>query len=180
MIMAKPKIATAWLAGCSGCHMSFLDIDEAIVSLADKVEFTRSPVTDIKEFSPVDVGIIEGSVANISDEETLKNLRANCKILMAWGDCSCFGGIMTLRNLFDKRAVLRRAYVETESTAQGKLPTSEELPRLLDQVRPPNEIVKIDCYVPGCPPNAKVILYALGQLLEGKIPVLPSEMMRFD
>ncbi|MEW6033370.1 MAG: NADP oxidoreductase [Chloroflexota bacterium] len=178
--MAKAKVATAWLAGCAGCHMSFLDIDEAIVNLASQVEFTRSPVTDVKEFSPVDVGIFEGAVTNTDNEETLKKLRANCKILMAWGDCACFGGIPTMRNLFDKSEVLRRGYIETESTGKGKVPSSEELPRLLEQVMPANQVVKVDCYVPGCPPSSKAILYALGQLLKGRIPVLPSELMRYD
>ncbi len=178
--MAKPKIATAWLAGCAGCHMSFLDIDEAIVALSKQVEFTRSPITDIKEFSPVDVGIVEGAVTNTENEHVLKELRANCKILMAWGDCACFGGIPTMLNLFDKDEALRRVFIESESTVNGKIPSSEDLPKLLKQVKPVNQVVKVDCYVPGCPPSAKAIYYAVAQLLEGRIPVLPSEMMRFD
>ena len=178
--MGKPKVATAWLAGCAGCHMSFLDIDEAIIGLADLVEITTSPITDFKEFSPVDLGIIEGAVANKDNEEVLKNLRSKCKILMAWGDCSCFGGIVTMRNLFNKDEVLRRGYIETESVKDGIIPSSEELPAILEQVKPPNQIVKIDCYVPGCPPSAKAILYAVSEILQGRIPVLPSEMMRFD
>lgn len=178
--MTKVKIATAWLAGCAGCHMSFLDIDEAIIELAKQVEFTRSPITDIKKFTPVDVGIVEGAVSTTNDEEVLKKLRANCKILMAWGDCACFGGIVTMRNLFSKEEVLRRGFVETESTKEGRIPFSEDIPPLLEQVRPVNQVVKVDCYVPGCPPTSKAIHYALTELLEGRIPVLPSEMMRFD
>lgn len=178
--MAKTKIATVWLDACSGCHMSFLDIDEAIIELANQVEFTRSPITDIKEFSPVDVGIVEGAVGNEEEEEVLKELRKNCKILMAWGDCACFGGICSMRNLFDKEDVLRRCYVETESTGKGKIPSSAEIPALLENTKPVNQVVKVDCYVPGCPPSAKAIGYALNELLAGRIPVLPSEMMRFD
>jgi len=160
--------------------MSFLDIDEAIIELANLVEITTSPITDLKEFSPVDVGIVEGAVANTDNEEALKKLRANCKILMAWGDCACFGGIVTMRNLFPKEEVLRRGFVETESTLKGSVPSSEEIPKLLEQVRPVNQVVKVDCYVPGCPPSSKAIHYALSELLQGRIPVLPSEMMRFD
>jgi len=178
--MAKVKVATVWLEACSGCHMSFLDIDEAIVELVNAVEFTRSPITDIKEFSPVDVGIVEGSVGNAEEEEVLKELRANCKILMAWGDCACFGGVCGMRSTFDKDEVLRRAYIETESTCDGKIPRPPGVPALLEQVKPVNHVVKVDCYVPGCPPDAKTILYALKELLEGRLPVLPSDMMRFD
>ena len=177
--MAKVKVATAWLDCCSGCHMSFLDLDEALIGLVDKIELLASPITDIKNFSPVDVGIIEGSVGNEHDEEVAKDLRANCKILMVWGDCACFGGINSMRNLFSIEDTLHR-YYSTESTAKdSKIPASEELPVLIP-VKPVNQVVKVDCYVPGCPPSAKAIHYALAELLEGRIPVLPSEIMRFD
>ena len=179
--MAKPKVATIWLAGCAGCHMSFLDIDEAILEVIKLVDFSTSPITDFKEFTPVDVGIVEGSVCNTDNVEVLKKLRANCKILMVWGDCACFGGIMTMRNMIPLEDVLKRGYIEADSNAKGSaIPTDEELPRLLDKVKPVNEVVKVDCYVPGCPPNAKAILYAITELLAGRIPVLPSDMMKFD
>ncbi len=178
--MAKVKVATAWLDCCSGCHMSFLDLDEALIDLASKIEITASPVTDIKEFPRVTVGIIEGAVSSARDEKVARQLREKCDILMVWGDCACFGGICTMRNLFPKEEVLKRCYLESESTRHGIIPTSEELPTLFEQVRPVNQVVKVDCYVPGCPPHAKAIGYALNELLEGRIPVLPSEMMRFD
>jgi NAD-reducing hydrogenase small subunit len=178
--VAKTKVATVWLDACAGCHMSFLDIDEAIIELAGLVEFTRSPITDIKEFTPVDVGIVEGAVGNEDEEEVVKKLRENCKILMAWGDCACFGGIASMRNLFEKEEILRRSYVESESTGKGKIPSSKDIPPLLDKVKRVDEVVKVDCYVPGCPPSAKAIKYALEELLAGRIPILPSEVMRFD
>ena len=161
--------------------MSFLDIDEAILEVAKLVEFTASPITDFKEIPQVDVGIVEGSVCNTDNVEVLKKLRANCKILMVWGDCACFGGIMTMRNMIPLEDVLKRGYIEADSNAKGSaIPSSAELPKLLDKVKPVNEVVKVDCYVPGCPPSAKVILYAITELLAGRIPVLPSEMMKFD
>lgn len=176
--MAKVKVATAWLDCCSGCHMSLLDLDEAIVDLVRVIEFTASPITDIKEFPPVDVGIIEGAVSNEHDEEVAKDLRANCRILMVLGDCACFGGIASMRNLFSTEEVLDR-YYHTESTVGDKIPCSEDLPPLT-KVRPVNQVVKVDCYVPGCPPSAKAIHYALAELLEGRIPIVPAEIMRFD
>lgn len=178
--MAKPKIATTWLAGCAGCHMSFLDLDTAVIDVANLVDITASPVTDIKEFPKVDLGIVEGAVANEGNVETLKKLRANCKILMAWGDCACFGGIPTMRNTFSLQEVLERGYLQSESTAQGKIPMSDEIPRLLEQVKPLNQVVKVDCYVPGCPPSPEAIFYAISEILKGKIPILPGNMMRFD
>jgi NAD-reducing hydrogenase small subunit len=176
--VAKVKVASAWLDACAGCHMSFLDLDEALVGLADVIELTATPVTDIKEFPQVDVGILEGAIGNEHDEHVAKDLRAHCKILMVWGDCSCFGGIVAMRNLFTKEEIFERVY-HTESTVSGKIHCSEELPPLT-KVRSVGEVVKVDCYVPGCPPSAKTIHYALAELLEGRIPVIPSEMMRFD
>lgn len=178
--MPKAKIATAWLAGCAGCHMSFLDVDVAIIDLVNAIEITNSPITDIKEFPEVDVGIIEGAVANTDNVETAEKLRAKCKILMAWGDCAVFGGIPTMRNMIPLEDVLQRGYVSTESTVAGKVPSSDELPRLLDKVKPLDQVVKVDCYVPGCPPSADVIMYAVSELLKGRIPVLPKGKMRFD
>lgn len=176
--MAKVKVATAWLDCCAGCHMSFLDLDEAIVDLANVIELTTTPITDFKEFSPVDVGIIEGAIGNEHDEEVARDLRANCKILMVLGDCACFGGIASMRNLFSIEEVLDR-YYHTESSVGDRIPSSEDLPPLT-KVRPISEVVKVDCFVPGCPPSAKAIHYALSELLEGRIPIIPSEIMRFD
>jgi NAD-reducing hydrogenase small subunit len=176
--MSKVKVATAWLDACAGCHMSLLDVDEAIVYLAGVLELTATPITDIKEFPKVDVGIIEGAIGNEHDERVARDLRAKCRILMVFGDCACFGGIVSLRNLFDTRDIMDR-YYHTESTTGDKIPSSKDLPPLT-RVRSINEVVKVDCYVPGCPPSAKAIQYALSELLEGRIPVIPSEIMRFD
>jgi NAD-reducing hydrogenase small subunit len=177
--MAKVKVATAWLDSCSGCHMSFLDLDEALIGLAEKLEFGVSPITDIKKFTPCDVGILEGSISNEHDEEVAKDLRKNCKILLVLGDCACFGGINNMRNLFSTEDIMARYYA-TESTTKGSaVPKSKDIPGLTT-VKPINQVVKVDCYVPGCPPDAKSILYALTELLNGRIPVLPGEIMRFD
>ncbi|MBI3946493.1 MAG: NADP oxidoreductase [Armatimonadetes bacterium] len=178
--MAKVKIATEWLAGCAGCHMSLLDLDEELVAILDAVEITSSPITDLKHPPEVTVGIIEGAVANTANEEVLKELREKCQILLAIGDCSCFGGIVTMRNFLPKEEVLRAGYVDTPGTVDGKIPSDPELATLLDKVKAPNEVVKVDCYVPGCPPSAAAIGWALKELLAGRIPAPVGDNLRYD
>jgi NAD-reducing hydrogenase small subunit len=181
--MAKVKVATDWLDVCSGCHMSLLDIDERIVELIKHVQITSSPITDLKHppEDGVDVGILTGAVSNTHQEETAKEMRDRCKILIAIGDCAVFGGICTMRNFFDKEEVLRRGYVETESTdAEGAVPRSEELGKLLDKVKAVNEVVKVDVHIPGCPPPADAIWYSLTELLQGRIPVLTGDNLTYE
>ncbi|MBW1698867.1 MAG: NADP oxidoreductase [Deltaproteobacteria bacterium] len=180
--MGKPKVATVWLEGCSGCHMSFLDLDEKLLDILSKIDLTVTPITDFKdyEFPEVDVGIIEGGIGNQEALEIARHLRERSGILVAWGDCAVFGGINTLRNWIPREEVLRRAYIETESTVSGVLPVHPELPALLDKVRPVNEVVSVDVFVPGCPPSPEAIAYSLTEILQGRLPVLPTELIHFD
>jgi len=176
----KIKVATAWLGGCSGCHMSFLDLDERLIDLVKLVEFTASPITDVKEIPPVDMGIIEGAVCNDEQEHTLRTMRRQCKVLIALGDCAVTGNVPALRNQFKLEDALARGYVETESTQIGEIPNDPAVPTILARVRPLQEFVKVDCHIPGCPPDADTIWYALTELLAGRMPKWSEGKMSYD
>jgi len=167
--MARKKLATAWLCGCSGCHMSFLDLDEGLFDLTEKVEITATPIADLKEPPEVDIALIEGGVCNEENLRVLKLFRERAKVLVSLGDCAGFGCVPMLRNFFDKQDVLDRAYVEAESTALGKEP-DEEVPKLLEKVEPIHHFVKVDAFIPGCPPEASAIRTAIEELAAGRLP----------
>lgn len=177
--MAKPKISSDWMAGCSGCHMSLLDIDERILKIAELADIRATPITDLKapDASGVDVGILEGAINNSANEEVAQRMRDRSKILVALGDCAVFGGVPAMRNFCGIEAALRRAYIETESTdAQGKIPDDPEL-CVPTPVRALHEVVPVDVFVPGCPPDPDVIFYALSELAQGRIPEIKEDML---
>jgi NAD-reducing hydrogenase small subunit len=181
--MGKVTICTDWLDVCSGCHMSLLDIDERIIELLALAQLLSTPITDLKHppVEGVDVGILTGAVSNDHQEHVAKQMRERCKILIAMGDCAVTGGICTMRNFFDLEEVLRRAYVETESTAPGqKVPRSEEIAKLFPEVKAVNQVVNVDLHIPGCPPPADAIWYAITELLAGRMPVLTDDMLTYD
>jgi NAD-reducing hydrogenase small subunit len=181
--MPKVKIATDWLAACAGCHMSLLDIDERVVSLLEHVEFTSSPVTDLKHppKDGVTVGILTGAISNSHNVEVARQMRERCQILIAVGDCATFGGIVAMRNMVGTKAALERAYLESETTVEGLIPDSTELGRPLDTVTGVDKVVKVDLFIPGCPPSADALFYAISELLAGRVPVvLPDEYFKYD
>ena len=179
--MAKPKVASDWLAGCAGCHMSLLDIDERIVKVVELADLRATPITDLKEPDKegVDVGILEGAVNISTNAEVAHRMRERCKILVALGDCAVFGGVLTMRNFFKLEDALKRAYVETESTdGEGKIPSDPELGKP-ESVKALSEVVKVDVFVPGCPPDADVIFYVLAELAQGRKPELKDELLHW-
>jgi len=179
--MAKIKVASDWLAACAGCHMSLLDIDERILTLLEYVDLDATPITDLKHPNPdgVDVGILSGAVNNTTNKAVTEQMRERCQILIALGDCAVFGGIVTMRNLSGTEEALRRAYIESESTVDGKIPSSPELGRAIE-TRAVDQVVPVDVYLPGCPPSADAIWFVLTELLAGRKPELEGENLKYD
>ena len=166
--MSKPVVATTSLAGCFGCHMSLLDIDERILQLIELVEFNKSPVDDIKTFTKqCDIGLIEGGCCNSENVEVLKDFRKNCKILVSLGECAIMGGIPAMRNFVPLKECLEESYINGITSELGAdiIPGHDDIPKLLNNVYPSNEIVKIDYYIPGCPPNAQHIWKVVKNIL---------------
>jgi len=180
--MGKPRVASDWLAGCSGCHMSLLDIDERIVDLVELVDLRATPITDLKhpDESGDIVGILEGGINNSTNEAVAKMMRKRCKILVSLGDCAVFGGVPAMRNFFTLEESLRRAYVETESTdSEGKIPSDPELCKP-QRVQAIHEVVPVDIFVPGCPPDADIIYYVLSELAQGRIPDMTKKNLMWN
>ncbi len=175
--MTKARLATIWLDGCSGCHMSLLDIDERLLEVAKVADLVFSPLVDTKEFPEnVDVTLVEGAISSEDDLAKIRKIRARTKVLVAFGDCAITGNVAAMRNPFGVDAILDRAYRQT-STPSGA-PPDEVIPRLLPMARPIHEIVPIDLTVPGCPPCADVIYHVISELLAGRQPDV-SELTRF-
>jgi NAD-reducing hydrogenase small subunit len=181
--MDKIRFATVWLAGCSGCHMSFLDLDEWLIELAQQVEVVYSPVgSDLKIYPEnVDVCLVEGGIANEDNLELIHIVRKNTKTLISFGDCAVTANVPGMRNMLGgAEPVLKRAYLEL-GDCQRQLPNEPGIvPELLEQVLPVHEIVPVDIYMPGCPPDANRIRATLEPLLRGEQPLMQGrEMIKF-
>ncbi len=169
---SKPRFATVWLGGCSGCHMSFLDLDERLIDLAGLVDVCYSPVMDTKEFpEDVDIVLVEGAVANEDNLREIRLIRERSKVLVAFGDCAITGNVTALRNLFRVEDVLDRAYKENSAVISG-LPLGGDgiIPKLLDRVLRIQDVVPVDYFLPGCPPSAGAIHAFVLELLAGQAP----------
>jgi NAD-reducing hydrogenase small subunit len=181
--MAKPRLATASLAGCFGCHMSVLDIDERILKLVEIADFDKSPIDDLKRFTGrCRIGLIEGGCANEENVRTLREFREHCDILIAVGECAIMGDIPAMRNVVPLKECLDEAYLNGPSVHNpaAQIPNDPELPLLLNKVTPCNEVVKMDYFLPGCPPSADTIWQALTALLSDDPVELPYELIKYD
>lgn len=171
MTTAKPRLATVWLGGCSGCHMSFLDLDEGLIELATLVDLCYSPILDVKEFPEgVDITLVEGAVANEDNLRELRRIRERTKVLVAFGDCAVTGNVAALRNLFALDDVLDRAYRENAAVVNGVPGGDGIVPALLDRVLRIQDVVRVDHFLPGCPPSPAAIRAFVLDLLAGRTP----------
>jgi NAD-reducing hydrogenase small subunit len=172
--MSKLRLATAWLDGCSGCHMSALDMDERWIELASLVDLVYGPLVDAKEFPEnVDVVLVEGAVSSEEDLERIQKIRQRTRILVSLGDCAVTSNVPSMRNRFPVAAVEQRAYIENAQLNQ-QVPR-QMIPVLLPKARPVHEFVTVDVFVPGCPPSADTIYFVLMELLAGRVPDLTDK-----
>ncbi len=173
--MKRVKVATVWLDGCSGCHMSILDMDAALIDLARKIEIVYGPLVDAQEFpDDVDVTLVEGAVSNADDLARIQKIRSHTHTLISLGDCAVTSNVPAMRNGIPVSRLLQRVYGEV-GPPNNAIP-ADRVPSLLKQARPVHEFVKVDLHVPGCPPPAKAILAVLGELLAGRKPDLATKV----
>lgn len=180
----KIKVAMIGLCGCWGCTLSFLDMDEKLLSLLDKVTILRSSLTDIKRIPErCAIGFVEGGVANEENIETLEHFRENCDILISVGACAVWGGVPAMRNVIELKDCLKEAYIDSPTAVQGAIPIvpyHPDIPRITTKVYPCHEVVKMDYFIPGCPPDGDAIFKVLDDLVNGREFDLPASINRYD
>ncbi|MBP1648131.1 MAG: hoxY [Bacteroidetes bacterium] len=180
MTPTKPRVATVWLGGCSGCHMSFLDMDERLIELTDKMELVYSPIVDTKEFPrDVDVALVEGAVSNVEQDELAHTIRRNSRIVVSFGDCAVSGNVTALRNRVTNEELLHRSYVELADVTPQIPREYETIAEMMKEARPLHEVIKVDAFVHGCPPTADTIWFAVSELLQGRMPAFSPVYLRY-
>ena len=182
--MSKPKFAMYWAAACGGCEIAVLEIKERILDVAAAFDIVFWPVAmDFKykdveamEDGAITITLFNGAVRNSENEHLAKLLRQKSKVLCAFGACATMGGIPGLANISNRREIMDLVYTQEPSVdnpdrvfpqtsvtvAEGEL----TLPELWDTVRPLNQVVDVDYYIPGCPPEAEQIWGVLSTVID--------------
>jgi NAD-reducing hydrogenase small subunit len=160
--------------------MSFLDMDERLIELADKMDLVYSPIADVKDFPEnVDVTLVEGAIATSEHQEMAHIIRRNSRFVVAFGDCAVTGNVTAMRNGLTLDAVLERSYVQLADVTPQIPRDYPTIAELMKQARPLHELVRVDAFIHGCPPTADQIWFAVSQLLEGKLPALSNVYLRY-
>lgn len=171
--MKKPRLATLWLDGCSGCHMSLLDLDEMLFGVAQKADLVYGPLVDVHEYPhDVDVAVVEGAISSQDDLEKIRIVRERTRFVLAIGDCAITSNVSGMRNQTPVKTLLESVYIDRADMNKG-IPT--DIPTLLKHAVPLHDVIKIDLHLPGCPPSAQLILYVLSELLDGRVPDLRTK-----
>jgi len=178
----KLTLATTSLAGCFGCHMSLLDIDERLLDLVELYDFRASPIADFKRLTePCDVGLVEGGCCNTHNVHVLREFRKYCRVLVSVGQCAITGGLPAMRNGIPMAELFAESYQTGPTLDNALIPHDEDIPAILDRIYPCHEVVKVDAFLPGCPPPAEIIWQALTAIAEGRpIGPIPYEYFKFD
>ena len=180
----KIKVSMISLCGCWGCTLSFLDVDERLLTLLEKITILRCSLTDVKRIPErCAIGFIEGGVANEENIETLQHFRENCDVLISVGACAIWGGVPAMRNVVELKDCLSEAYVNSPTAVAGAepvVPFHKQIPVLTARVYPCHEVVKMDYFIPGCPPSADAIYKVFDDLINGRPVDLPVSLNQFD
>jgi F420-non-reducing hydrogenase small subunit len=176
----RPTVALLPLQGCFGCHVNLLDLHEDFLDLPRLMDFRFSYLMDIKQIPEVDIGLVEGAVANRENETRLRELRERCKTLVALGTCAAFGGVPGLRNLHSTAEVMATAYRESPSTTGDAYPDPKRVPVLTERVYAVSEIVPVDHTIPGCPSPRPLVLEALTSLVNGSKLRIPTRNLCYE
>lgn len=163
--MARPTVAIFDFAGCEGCQLQIVNLEEELLSLLSVVEPVEWREAMSEKSDVYDIAIVEGSITRPEDEARLRTIRARAKVLIALGACATMGGVNKLKNNFESlQEVKRIVYGDA-----ARLPHLETAP-----VKAAAEVVKVDYQVPGCPVNAKEFGYLVRCLAMGTEPVIPN------
>jgi F420-non-reducing hydrogenase small subunit len=169
--MAKVPVSFEWLSGCSGCELGVVDLHERLLKVLEAIDIVRLPILmDVKGYPKAAVGIITGALRTDHDIECAHKMRESCDAILAFGTCAVYGGPQGSGYAYTTEQLAEAAFTKNPTTATNFVP-SQGVPRLLeDGVRPLDSAIKVDLYLPGCPPHAYYIFEALTSVLEGRQP----------